>query len=457
MKTIIQFFTAIILLSMIQTNSILAGNPVVIENVTIINSLGTPELPNRTVLISNGIIQKIIKGELPNIPENAKIIDGTGKYLIPGLIDSHVHLTYSDSTVLNQFLNYGIMCIRDMGGNEKSLNRWKQQVKNGSLDGPEIMLAGPAIETGTFFTVVQKIDQILNIQLKDAILPTRIQISETREIDSIIKKLYSEKVDFIKIRSVQSKNVYIEILKKAKKYGLDVCGHEPMVVSLQEASLNGQKSIEHIPFLSLMDSSAEGRRKVFHEFKSNDTWVVPTILAIKNYRMIPDSIIMKEIDYLENTNNVAITSKLVDFWKMQMKIKQLEGALDWNKLYKQGIEDLRILYDIGVKVMAGTDFSIPLVYPGLGLHEELELMVEEAGFTPLDALRCATINPAIYFKMEEKWGSIEEGKIANIIILYGNPLEKISNTKKIKGIIKSGKYINHTYFAERDKNHKMKN
>lgn len=190
---------------------------IVITNVTIIDGVASTAKPDMMVTIIGNIISSIGKNGQLSIPNNAKIIDGAGKFLIPGLWDSHVHLSYADESALKHFLYYGITSVRDMGSNLTEINNWRSQIQEGNLIGPRILTSGQAIESPQFIKSIKKVDEILDITLSEILLPTRLGIGTKIEAKNAIDSLVSNGVDYIKVRTFQSSEVFYAILYEAKK------------------------------------------------------------------------------------------------------------------------------------------------------------------------------------------------------------------------------------------------
>ncbi len=415
-----------------------------ITDVTIIDAAYSEPRPGMTVTVTDGLIADVVAAGGARVPEGATVIDGSGRYLIPGLWDSHVHLSFGGAEALEGLLRHGVTTVRDMGSALPDVRCWRAAVREGKLDGPRILTSGPAIESGRFIDIIGQVDGALDISLGPVLLPTRVGVSDEDEAASTVRDLRDEAVDFVKLRTVPSRPVYEAILREAAEAGLTVAGHEPLVVSLADASELGQRSIEHLPFLSVADLEEPERRELFDDFARNDTWVVPTLVAWKAYRLTPDSVASRAIEQLRmapRRKRPYISEGLLDFWEMQIAIKALESPMDWQGLMERGTADLRLMRECGVGLMAGSDLSLPLLEPGRSLHEELALMVEEGGLSPLEAIECATLAPAIFFGLSDSLGTVEEGKVADLVLLDADPLRDISNTRAIAAVISGGRVV----------------
>jgi len=418
--------------------------PLVFTHVTVIDATGAPAKPDMTVVITGDYITAIGKTGKVHVPKGAQVVNARGKFLIPGLWDMHVHLSNAGESSLPLLIANGVTSVRDMSGNFAEIQRWREKIAAGLLLGPRIKTAGPAMESARFLELIKRVDQLVGKPVSQVILPTRIGVANEEEAVEGVQSLAKMGVDFIKVRTQTSRETYLAIAAEAKRWGLPLVGHEPMVVSILEASEAGQKSIEHIPLLSLTDLSEAERHEVFTRLAKNGTWMVPTLVSAKAYRATPDSVVQAVIKDTGNTlekRRKYISPALLDFWDMQIQIKKFESPMDWAKLIQQGVQDLRAMHRAGVRIMAGTDLAAPLIFPGFSLHDELKLLVNEGGLTPMEALQSATRSPAEFFGIHSSLGTVERGKIADLVLLEANPLKDISHTQKIYAVVLGGRFI----------------
>jgi len=415
-----------------------------ITDVTIVDATHSGPRPGMTVTVRDGLIAGVATAERAEVPEGATVIDGSGRFLIPGLWDAHVHLSYGGREALEGFLSHGVTTVRDMGSSLSDVRCLRTAIRQGKLDGPRILTGGPAIESGRFIGIIGQVDEALDIPLSPVLLPTRVGVSDEAEAAAAVRDLEEEGVDFIKVRTVPSRAVYEAVIREAGEAGLEVVGHEPLVVPLAEASEMGQRSIEHLPLLSLEGLEDAGRRELFEGLAENGTWVVPTLVAWRAYRLTPDFLASRAIGQLRAVpprKRPHISEGLLDFWEMQIAIKALETPMDWHGLAERGVADLRLMRECGVGLMAGSDFSLPLLEPGRSLHQELALLVERGGLSPMEAIECATLAPAVFFGVSDSLGTIEEGKVADLVLLDADPLESISSTRAISAVISGGRLV----------------
>jgi imidazolonepropionase-like amidohydrolase len=293
-----------------------------------------------------------------------------------------------------------------------------------------------------------------------------------------VDSLIGEKVDFIKVYSYLEPAVFEAIARRCKEKGIQFTGHVPHKVWVTKAAHAGMATMEHlygflIEACAYPDSAMKFRRQNSDNFeagmsaklrtekaragetfmlnnfsesrmrgiakvlKQNDTYIVPTVVTNRGLYFSNDTAFTND----ERTNYLAEETRT--YWKETVK-KDLQNYSpeDWENLrrrYEMEKKIVKILADEKVKIMAGTDFDNPFCFPGFSLHDELALYVE-FGMGPIDALRSATINPVAYLKMTDSLGTIEKGKRADFVLLNGNPLKDITNTKNIFAVMSNGRY-----------------
>jgi imidazolonepropionase-like amidohydrolase len=249
--------------------------------------------------------------------------------------------------------------------------------------------------------------------------------------------------DFLKIRTSASRDAYFAIASEAKRVGLPLVGHLPDGISGLEASNAGQRSIEH-GWVLLTKIPEDKLKETATLLIKNDTYVVPTLVAGRGFRETPDDQVLAIVDDKAGSLDVRrryVPQSLADFWRKQIEMKKVESKLDWMAVKRNNLEIFRILHQAGVKIMAGTDLGAPLCYPGFALHDELELMVSDIGLTPAEALQSATRIPAEFMGLGTSLGTVEKGKLADLVLLDANPLTDIKNTRKIAAVVIGGRML----------------
>jgi len=399
-----------------QTRAAPKLHSLVFEHVTVIDMTGAPAQPDMTVVIKGDHISALGKTGKVRVQKGATIIDGSGKFLIPGLWDMHVHLEISGKEAsFPAYLSNGVTGLRDMGGNIDLINQWRQQIAKGSLLGPRIVASGSMLDGSP------------------PDWPLRIIVKNEAEARQAVRSLKSRGVDFIKVHNLLSREAYFAIADEAKKQGLPFAGHVPYEVTATEASNAGQKSIEHLTGLpSTYDD--EKARTFFALLVKNHTWQCPTLVTLRAIAFLNDS------DFTNDPRSKAVKES----WDFQIdkffKSRSAEAIAAAKTSAQENIKEVGALRRAGVELMAGTDVGFPYVFPGSSLHDELALLVE-AGLTPMEALQAATRNPAKYLGLLDSLGTVQKGKVATLLLLEANPLENIDNSRKIAAVVLNGRLL----------------
>jgi imidazolonepropionase-like amidohydrolase len=443
-----------------------AGSILAVTHVTVIDATGAPARPDMTVLINDRKIAVVGGFSSVSIPRNAQIIDASGKFLIPGLVDSHLHLTDagepsgSREFFLPLLLANGITTVRDMGGYLESLVPLRRDIRQGKRLGPEIFFAGPYLDGSP-----------------PSFQPSLV-VTNAVEAAEDVHTLVQQGVDFIKVQSILSRDAYFAIAQAARREHISFVGHVPDRVTAAEASDAGQKSVEHLTGVLRACSSEEPRlmceqfqagpknatpesshaREMLWEhellqtysnkqagaliakFVHNQTWQVPTLILLRN-----DAYPGPETDSPDDPLLQFVPRTIAAKWK-QVRLTQdkLSTPSDFElreKLLAQSMHVVAQMESSGVPILAGTDSAAPYVIPGFALHEELALLVK-AGLSPMQALEAATKNPADFLGKSATQGTIEAGKNADLLLLDGDPLEDIRNTRRIRAVILGGRLLN---------------
>jgi hypothetical protein len=426
----------------------------VIRNVTVITTSGTPVSRAQDVVIRG---RNIVQLTRPNSARaaGATIIDGTGKYLIPGLIDSHVHIKEEDPLFL--FVVNGVTTVQNMSGRPFHL-RMRAQANDGTLLGPRIVTTGPTT--------------------------AQVGVDTVEEVEKLVRDQKSAGYNAIKMYGStgggMARAVYHRLLEVAREEGMRVVGHAPRNLPFQVVLDERQNSIDHMeeivythrPFGRLL------KPYVDLQFGNATQQTHDSLAGIR----VPDfaTALTSEIRDLAlsvKASGLAVTPNLVFFrniyWSTTDSIHSLLGAaelsyaapgvrLNWTPLlnnyrnawsgrreiispYLGAVVELQIaitkaFHDAGVPLMTGTDSEGLGAQPGFGLHTELELFVR-SGMQPIDALRAATIVPARVMQIADSVGTVEAAKIADLVLLDADPLTDIRNTRRIVGVFKAGRWI----------------
>ena len=436
----------------------------VIKNISIIDPIDGLQ-SNKHVVITNDIITMILDNDDEIIAKDDNTIDATGKYLIPGLWDAHIHFSFDTNLapyMPGLFLAHGVTSVRDTGGPIDLVVKMKDLSLNDSIKNPNVYIAGPLIDgTPNVYNNSSPSFPLLSIENNDII-----------EIESNVLGIVDKEVDFLKAYEMLTENQFLALMRIAKKRNLSVTGHIPLNMTLFSAVNAGLNGMEHIRNLelsvasnseelykerlellknpnnlpgSVLRSSIHSRQRIraidsfdnnkFQEaaklLVSQNVWQTPTLLLYRNFsqRTYTDPSFIPELNKLPN----QIKQKWIK------EITETDTVVDKNGLrYSKWLEStVGKLHKKNVPFMAGTDTPIGYLIPGRSLHIELEVLVE-SGFSNLEAIKTATVNPATFFGIQDKTGRIKNGHKADLVILNSNPLDIIRNTQDIYAVIKNG-------------------
>jgi imidazolonepropionase-like amidohydrolase len=421
--------------------------PLAITHATIVDVQRGNLIQDQTILIYDNKIESIGETGQVKVPAGSKIINASGKFLIPGLWDAHVHLSSLGACTLPVLVAYGITSVRDLGSILSEIDTWQTVMKEGKLVGPRIKAAGYTIESGGWLDAAERILASSKELRKYNIfaLTPRLRVDDESDAKKAVDSLIRMGSDFVKFRNLGGHN-FFALARECERRGMLLVGHAPQGVSLGAASNAGLASIEHGETISnsLLNSDMKTREGEFKILARNGTMLTPTLIA--DYRSKLSSPAVMEI-VIGDTNgtvdprNKLISNRLRSIWQFAYDSRYLNESEDWESFFRRSALDLREAYKCNVPMLVGTDLGVILVYPGSSVHEEMALMAEKLSMSPASVLRAATVNPARFFNMLGSLGTIEPGKLADLVLLDGNPLSDIKNTQLINGVIANGKYF----------------
>ena len=433
-------------------------------HVTVIDGTGAPPRPDMTVLIVGYRIAEIAKSNAISVPRFARTIDATGSFLIPGLWDMHAHPDDPElwpmkpppqekEKLLTLLIANGVTGIRDMGGDLRLLQEWRARVGNGTIVGPHIYACGPLLDG------------------PKPMWPGSVAISTAEQGRQAVRDLKKQRADFVKVYSLLPRDAYFAIADEAKKLKLPFAGHVPDSVTPEEASDAGQASEEHLlqiieacsdrdaikkrvaelreagatpvelrrAYIETMLATFDNKKAeaLFAKFVKNNTWVTPTVIVWQNNASFEED----SAKYAERMK--YLPRYIREYWdpknNAHLKNRSPERLAAEKLLVKKYLEIIAAMQHAGVKLMTGSDFGAnPLLFPGWGVHDEMALLVK-AGLTPMESIQAATRNPAMFLGLDKSVGTIEKGKIADMVVLSANPLEDINNTRKVNAVIFQGR------------------
>jgi hypothetical protein len=434
----------------------------VLIHVTVIDTTGAPAQPDMTVVIIGDRIEGIANSETVRPPENAEIVDATGKFLIPGLWDMHVH--WYDKDYLPLFIANGVTGVRQMFGAPEHYE-WRKEIEAGKLVGPHMLIASPIVDG------------------PKPVWPGSIAVSNASEGRRAVIEIKQSGADFVKVYSLLPRDAYFAIADESKKEGIPFEGHVPDSISVEEASNAGQKTIEHLTGvlnacssreaelrglvqkaedqppsarfagpkyrerqeLALGTYSPERAEILFGELKKNQTWQCPTLTVLRSFAYSDAP------SFTNDPRLKYIPRDIASSWDPKADIYlKVKTADDWalsKKVFRKELEIVGAMQHAGVQILAGTDTLNPFCFPGFSLHDELGLLVQ-SGLTPMQALQAATLHPARFLGREKDLGTIASGKIADLVLLDANPLDDIANTRKLSAVVFGGKLLSRASLDE---------
>ncbi len=428
---------------------------ILLEDVTVIDIAAGLAQPNLTVAIERDRIAEIgKKGEI-GIPEGATVVNGSGKFVIPGLWDMHVHTVFGDwfprgkEIAFPLFIANGVTGVRDMGGELEALLQWRREIEQGSLVGPRMVISGPMLDG------------------PEPRFPSSIAVATPEDGRRAVSDLKRRGADFIKLQSLMTAESVAAIMDEARKNGIEVAGHVPDAVRAVDASNAGQKSFEHLIGIFEASSSREDEflrsggksaGKFLESFDAGKSAAIIAILAKNQTWQCPTMVWERGGGLLDERDlaNDPLAKYAPSSWKegtwKRFTDEILKGNVDdlptRRKFVDKAQELVSAMHRAGVPFLAGTDTAAGVyVFPGFSLHEELELFVK-AGFTPREALETATTKPAKFLRMEDRLGTVERGKIADLVLLDANPLEDIRNTRKVFAVVANGRFFSRAELDE---------
>jgi hypothetical protein len=435
----------------------------ILEHVTVIDGTGSKPRQDVSVELRGdriGTIARHIK-----VPLRVPVINAKGKFLIPGLWDMHVHLGYPEQYFALLVAN-GITGIREMytGAPLRSMLAWRSRPDvpriaiPAFLDGPLMITPGAALPEGA------------------------IPVSNEREARAAVRFLSQGGFDFLKVYNSLPRDAYFAIADEANKIGMPFVGHVPEEVSPLEASEAGQRSEEHLMNIllacstnedalrkerirvmngggditnnerfrllafpkseGLLDTYSEAKcRHLFETFVKNRTWQTPTLVVLNGFAHGDELVKDPRASYMPREWR-ATAHPRQKYYMQDLKPEDFDAlVVRIRELLERHKQLVRDMHKAAVPLLAGTDVSgFNPVLAGFGLHDELGLLVE-CGLTPMEALQTATVNPARYFGLENEFGTIEEGKAADLVLLDADPLKNIHNTQKVRSVVMRGRFF----------------
>ncbi len=426
---------------------------VVFENVNVIPMDSERVMEAQTVLIENQRITAIGSSAEIEIPADAHVVDASGKFLTPGLSDMIVHTNGSENDLLVYLAN-GVTTIRIMGQDPISVLKWRDQIRAGTRVGPSMWVWWPQFEQN---------DWEDEFGMERSTRGGKVYLHSPEEAEQLVAEMAALGVDGIKAHGVNSSDIYQAILESANEHGLPFDGHAPVdhtfnnVFETRSDAWNdfrtmGVPALTHVEELVKMvdlvdmdtrQASDESINQIARDVADDGMWVTTSIFL---FRSIAEQAAdlegllagMPELEYVHPGVFDGMywgPDESGANWYTEL------GARPWYPNYLGAQEKMLLaLNESGVPLLSGTDVPMAVIVPGFSLHDELETMAD-VGLSPYDVLKASTYNPALYLGELDEVGTVEVGKRADLVLLEGNPLENIANTRRIAGTMVRGRYF----------------
>jgi hypothetical protein len=372
-------------------------------------------LKNQTVVIRDGIIDEIGLAKNLKIPKEILVVDGSGKFLMPGLVDMHAHLPGNEGELYDieeyMFLNIsqGVTTLRSMRGAPEQIE-WREKIKSGSMIGPDLYLASPVLTWDSAFTV-----------------------SKAREL---IPQYKRDGYDLVKYLTGLSSQLFDTVVEICKKNNIILAGHAPEG-GLKHAVMAGQTSVEHIhPFIKLYSEDSVVFWSTIKEMSSRRIFNCPDVFWYYVYYNQ-----LSQDDLMKLPGVKYVSGHLINKWQQDLKFDSpefLKYKDDNQKMIYTYLKNLKRMSQEGVPLLvSGGDGAF--IIPGFSMYQELKIFTN-AGLTTYEALRAATKNAADYFGEGENWGVIKKNAKSNLIMLDKNPLLNIDYIQNPEGVMVNGKW-----------------
>jgi imidazolonepropionase-like amidohydrolase len=381
---------------------------------------------------------------LPPAP-NAQLVDGVGRFVIPGLIDMHTHVSKTRGSSLSLLVAKGVTTVRDMGGDLEELLAWRREIDAGTRIGPRLLIAGPYLESASNAARQHAAPVSEMVEPTER---TRVGVATPGDADRIISGLAARGVDHLKIRTTTDRDTYLAIGAAARRHSLPLAGHiQPY--SPDDILASGQASLEHGFYPPLDERPGVDRPSFFARLGASGVVIVPTLVVLENLGTPDDESLKRVVSNADNPSNGKriLSAYLRADWREQLAEQGPERRPLYRRLQENIRRDLREMRAAGVGILAGTDIGVLNVVPGQSLHEELKLLVRDAGLSPLDALRAATRAAAAFLHRDQEIGTIAVGRRADLVLLDADPLTDISQVSRISAVVLRGRLFDREALA----------
>lgn len=435
-----------------------SSDPLAFTHVTVVDVRDGGLHADRTVVVRDGRVALVEPAVEASVPDGARVIDATGKFMIPGLWDMHVHAARAGRAprFWPLLVAHGVTGIREMGSHLDSLLHWRAESEKEHARSPRIHWSSPMLDGSP------------------PVRPMGRAVPDGEAARAAVDTMRKLGLDFLKIYERLDRDAYTALADEARKREIPFAGHVPLGVHPREASDAGQRSLEHVTDVATAcvpegralfraaggvggssgSESPEAARRSMEELMgtmafagpdpalcepflsrlaTNGTWFTPTLTQSMG-RLVPSA-------YDGDARLRTVPPEVATAWRQSRGLDPEHEARFGQAILDNTLRMVGMAHRAGVGILAGTDASDePYVFAGSSLHDELGLLVD-AGLSPLAALQAATLEPARYLEAADSQGTVERGRVADLVLLDADPLDDIRNTRSIHGVVLKGRYL----------------
>ena len=393
---------------------------IVFRNVKVVSMTSPKVMEKQNVIVRDGVIESV-STRLAKMPAGTKVVDGTGKFLMPGLAEMHGHVpplnapNGATDDALFLYVANGITTVRGMLGHPGQLEL-REKSKRGEIVAPNLYLAGPSFNGQSVNSPQEAIDKV--------------------------RAQKQEGWDLLKVHPGLTRDEYDAMAKTAREERIRFGGHVPAEVGLEHAIEMGQETFDHIDgYAELLDADKgpvdeKKLAAIVKKSKDANVWIVPTSAL---WEVLFNTIPLETLQGYAELKYVPQAA--VDQWSKAYNDRLAQTPREAAKnVIAARVRILRALHEGGVKILMGTDAPQQFSVPGFSLHREL-LRMREAGMSPYEILKTGTVNVGQYFSKQDSFGAIERGRRADLVLVDANPLVDITNVAKISGVMVRGRWL----------------
>ena len=391
---------------------------------------GPEVLRHQNVVVAGGRILAIGPAAATAIPAGSTVVDGRGRYLLPGLADMHVHLSGTEE--LSSYIGYGVLTVRDLNGSPRVLG-WRRSIEADSLTGPNLIVSGPMIAGP-------------GIPWSNKVTPTT-----AAEADAVVVAQHAAGYDQIKIYDGISKEVFDAAVGASRRLKMLSSGHIPESVGFDGVLASGMTGLEHLDKTVAAtvghDLDTLQIPVIVERIKRSGMWVTPTLESMIQLALIATG----RFDSLTSRPEArAAPAELREFWaSVSSRLKgnrPVQPGVRYNRWTEYQLRLAGALAKAGVPLLAGTDLPNAVLVPGYSLQRELDALVE-AGLTRYQALEAATSAPARFMREAGDWGTVAPGRRADLLLLDANPFEGFATLGHPVGVVLRGRWLDSAALA----------